>query len=129
MFKCLIQILNWITNLTMLTWLNQSTTGEHFAILCDYKPRINASKNISRGLIIIYYLAFLPSFCVSVRSIARQRDVRCSSPCILHTFWSVNPPHGQWPAPIGSLRVLYFIENSVWVPRDEIWLNLYYCRQ
>ncbi len=25
----------------MLTWLNQSTTGEHFAILRDYKPRSN----------------------------------------------------------------------------------------
>ncbi len=26
----------------MLTWSNHSTTGEHFAFLCDYKPRINA---------------------------------------------------------------------------------------
>ena len=25
----------------MLTWSNHSTTGEHFAFLCDYKPRIN----------------------------------------------------------------------------------------
>ncbi len=25
----------------MLTWLNQRTTGEHFAILRDYEPRIN----------------------------------------------------------------------------------------
>ena len=27
---------------------------------------------------------------------------------ILHTFRSVYPPHGQWPAPIGSWRVLHF---------------------
>ncbi len=25
--------------------------------------------------------------------------------CILHTFQSINPPHGQWPAPMGSWRV------------------------
>ncbi len=25
----------------MLTWSNHSTTGEHFAFLCDYKLRIN----------------------------------------------------------------------------------------
>ncbi len=28
----------------MLTWSNQNTTGEHFAILCDYKLRINQLK-------------------------------------------------------------------------------------
>ncbi len=28
--------------------------------------------------------------------------------CILHTFQSVNPPHGQWPAPMGSWRVPVF---------------------
>ncbi len=42
------------------------------------------------------------------RSIARQRDARRTSPCILHTFQSVNLPHGQWPAPMGSWRVLLF---------------------
>ncbi len=39
--------------------------------------------------------------------IARQRDASCTSPCILHTFQSVCPPHGQWPAPLGSWRVIY----------------------
>ena len=28
--------------------------------------------------------------------------------CIHSTFQSVNPSHGQWPAPTGSWRVLYF---------------------
>ncbi len=28
-------------------------------------------------------------------------------PCILHTFQSVYTPYGQWPAPIGSWRVVY----------------------
>ncbi len=32
---------------------------------------------------------------VPVRSITRQRDARCSSPRILHTFRPVNPPHWQ----------------------------------
>ncbi len=26
---------------------------------------------------------------------------------ILHTFQSVNPPHGQWPAPMGSCNIMY----------------------
>ncbi len=34
---------------------------------------------------------------------------RCSSLCILHTFRSVNPPHWQWPAPMGSWRVFYVV--------------------
>ena len=33
---------------------------------------------------------------------------RCSSPCILHTIRSVYPPHGQWPAPMGSWWVYYW---------------------
>ena len=38
------------------------------------------------------------------------------------TFQSVNPPHGQWPAPIGSWRVYLFgtkwrfFECRVWTP-------------
>ncbi len=28
---------------------------------------------------------------------------------ILHTFQSVNPPHGQWPDPMGSWRVSRFL--------------------
>ncbi len=41
LFGCPIKILNGIRNLAMLTWWNHSTTGEHFAILGGYKPRIN----------------------------------------------------------------------------------------
>ncbi len=47
---------------------------------------------------------------VPVQSIALQRNARCSSPCILHTFRSVNPPHWQWPAPMGSWRVYCYVE-------------------
>ena len=43
MFGCLINILNGIRNLTLLTWSNHSTTGEQYAFLRDYKPRINPS--------------------------------------------------------------------------------------
>ncbi len=43
------------------------------------------------------------------RSIARQRDARRTSPCVLHTFRSVFLPNGQWPAPSGSWRVFYFL--------------------
>ena len=31
---------------------------------------------------------------------------------ILRTFQSVNPPHGQWPAPMGSWRVSYYSKLS-----------------
>ena len=34
-------------------------------------------------------------------------DARCTSAYILRIFQSVNPPHGQWPAPMGSWRVVY----------------------
>ena len=40
-----------------------------------------------------------------------MRDARCASPCILHTFWSVSPPHWQSPAPMGSWRVHIFPTN------------------
>ncbi len=43
-----------------------------------------------------------------------QRDARCFSTCILHTFWSVNPPHWQWPAPMGSWRVS-LLGKSTWI--------------
>ncbi len=32
---------------------------------------------------------------------------------ILHTFQSVNPPHKQWPAPMGSWRVPGFFLRSI----------------
>ncbi len=46
------------------------------------------------------------------RSIARQRDARCSSLCILYTIRSVYPPHGQWPAPMGSWGVVTWYAKS-----------------
>ncbi len=47
--------------------------------------------------IFLSFPSFLPSFRVS----------HALLPCILHTFRSVNPPHWQWPAPMGSWRVYY----------------------
>ncbi len=46
----------------------------------------------------------------NVTALKRQNrtDARRTSPCILHTFQSVYPPHGQWPAPMGSWRVYNF---------------------
>ncbi len=38
---------------------------------------------------------------------------RCSPPCILHTIRSGYPHHGQWPAPMGSWRVYYSKEKSL----------------
>ena len=40
-----------------------------------------------------------------------QRTLRVfvsRGPIVLHTFQSVNPTHGQWPARMGSWRVLYY---------------------
>ncbi len=48
-----------------------------------------------------------------------------ASPCILHIFQSVSPPHWQWPAPMGSWRVNYTLpiwENFNVVVKDTIHL-------
>ena len=42
---------------------------------------------------------------------------------ILHTFQSVNPPHGQWPAPMGSWRVFHSL-NFVQKPKNSILSNI-----
>ena len=62
-------------------------------------------------VIIIFFLAFLPSRRVSHALLLQPMGLGCSSPCILHTFQSVNPSHWQWPAPMGSWRVTYWLEK------------------
>ncbi len=48
--------------------------------------------------------------CESVSSLVTTCSVKTvrprTSPSILHTFWSVHPHHWQWPAPMGSWRVI-----------------------
>ena len=76
---------------------------------------LNGPENLTLT-ILIYFLAFLPY--VSLHPSCSSRwtyghdfwyvDARCTSPCILHAFQSVCPPHGQWPAPMGSWRVMLF---------------------
>ena len=57
-----------------------------------------------------------------------------TSPCILHTFPSVYPHNGKWPAPIGSWRVNYFMTyRLVFVPlhlqRDQHLLHHFYLQK
>ncbi len=38
-----------------------------------------------------------------------------TSPCILHTIWSVIPPHGQWAAPMDSWQVMILLSTPSFV--------------
>ncbi len=55
---------------------------------------------------------------VKTRCSVKKFVTKIYSPCILHTFQSVIPPHGQWPAPMGSWRV--YIWHKVYTLRKEI---------
>ncbi len=52
-------------------------------------------------------------FSHNITFLKQQRDARHTSPCILLTFQSVNPPHGQWPAPMGSWRVIHYLVTTL----------------
>ena len=60
--------------------------------------------------------SFLPGVChtPSCRS-HWPSDARCAPPYILHIFLLVSPPHWQWPAPMSSWRVHYFLRLSNWI--------------
>ncbi len=63
--------------------------------------------------------SFLPSFRMLPALLPQPMDLgawfsvyRCSSSCILHKFRSVNPPHWQYPAPMGSWQVPHYYNQT-----------------
>ncbi len=48
-----------------------------------------------------------------------------------HTIWSEYPPHGQWPAPMGSWRVinagLFFPVHAICLNLDHLYNNHLVC--
>ncbi len=71
--------------------------------------------NQESGRILIYFLEirWLVTVC-SIKTVRPRSSIfgTHASLCVLHTFQSVFPPNGQWPAPIGSWRVCHSLTSD-----------------
>ncbi len=104
--------------------------GPHPDQTCPQKEMVVKT---GASAILVYFLAFLASVIAFPAPANGPTDMnfgmkacfnyempifgKCTSPCMLQTIQSANPPHGQWPAPMGSWRVSNLIILTIITPR------------